>query len=161
MDITQQALMTDDVKIYPSTYEDALYLAANMREMDKMEVAATDGKDPLSVLEDTLGLPGEHLTAWHGDEIIAMFGCVDALNGVGVPWMLGTDNLPNHGKAIMTLAPQYVGKWSQQYETLHNFVAQKNSVAVRWLKRIGFEMHEVHNFGGLTFLRFSMVNNNV
>lgn len=139
----------DDAHIKP--------LASRMREADRIEVAAL-GRTPETALRN--GLRGSlwALTALVDDEPHAMLGLVpvNAMVGEACPWMLGSEAIYDHGRDLLRYGPGIVAEMRRGFERLGNVVHTENHRALRFLRRLGFQIseeQEVH--GGLTFVRFS------
>lgn len=80
--------------------------------------------------------------------VVTVDGRPEAIFGVrpwsdwGVPWMLGTDVVPQQRRALIALAPRYIDLMLRAYPRLMNHVHARNTKAVRWLRRAGFTLHE-------------------
>jgi hypothetical protein len=131
-------------------------LAASMREMDRLEVEAF-GRTPERAL--TLGLASSiwALTALVDDVPEAMMGVapLNMLDGIGVPWMLGSERIYDHGRDLARYGPAIIGEMRAGFESLENLVHIENHRALRFLRHFGFlvsEERETH--GGREFVRF-------
>lgn len=130
-----------------------------MREDDVRECAAF-GRTPKSALR--LGLVGSSqvLTAKLNGRPEAMMGIVvtSAIDRTGVPWMLGSDEIYRHPRAMLTMGPRVLALWGRDSrKTLSNLVSAENARSIRFLRRIGFRIgDEVTMVGGLSFLTFAM-----
>lgn len=110
-----------------------------MREIDQLECRAFD-KEPKDALRYSLRTSLEALTAIDEDgKILAMLGVSTAglMSGRGVPWLLGTDELFKHGRALLELGPRVIGAWLGVFEVLENEVSLENDRAIRLLRRWG------------------------
>lgn len=61
------------------------------------------------------------------------------IDNEAAPWLLGTEALPRYGRDLVSLARGAVAEWSQRWN-LVNRVDSRNTVAVRWLRRVGFDV---------------------
>ena len=98
------------------------------------------------------------LTATVDGRAEAMFGLVvtNALCGEGSPWMLGTDAIYRHPRAMLRRGPRILSAMFDSTPLLENLVAEDNSRAVRFLRRIGFTIgKEVIMIAGTRFVAFS------
>ena len=132
------------------------HLAENMRLDDVAECAAF-GSSPAEAL--TSGLRGSlwALTAIE-DEPVAMLGVSpkSMIEGIGVPWMLGTERVYDSGRALLSLAPPVIAEMAETFPTLENYVSATNEPALRFLRWAGFEIWpEPVQVGGVSFLRFA------
>ncbi len=88
-----------------------------------------------------------------------MFGLVvaSAIDGIGRPWMLGTDAIYRHGRALLQHGPGWLSRFRDSTPRLANLVSADNARAIRLLRRWGFEVgSEVVMIGGVAFVRFEM-----
>jgi len=96
---------------------------------------------------------------------VCIFGVAPAslLGSVGVPWMIGTQEIDSHAKAFLRRNKAYVEHMAELYNYLVNFVDARNTRAIGWLKWLGFTVHEAkaHGPDGLPFHLFDMRANHV
>jgi len=71
------------------------------------------------------------------------------LTGLGSPWMLGTPELDRHSRVLVRRTPEYIGRMLNAFPHLVNFVHAKNTTSVRWLRRLGFTLHDARPYGAL------------
>lgn len=132
------------------------HLAANMRAHDRRECAAF-GKAPYTALEHALKSSLWALTAME-DEPVAMLGVSprSMIEGIGVPWMLGTERIYDSGRALVALVPPVVAEMRASFERLENVVSKDNDRAISFLRHFGWRVSdEVVPVGGVEFVRFS------
>lgn len=144
------------VSIHPALAGDIPALAAGMRPWDVRECAA-QGYTPAKALRYSLS---GSLMAWtaHLDGTpIAMFGAaaVSLIDGTGRPWMLGTEAIYRQGRALVRLAPGYVGLMRERFPRMDNLIHRDNERALRLLRRLGFQVEpEARDVGGEPMVRF-------
>lgn len=139
----------------PATLNDAVSLAPRLRAADKAELRACGHLDTEMVLIESIVLSDEAWAYEAGGKVLALMGVVGE-DTYGVPWLLGSDELFNHRKAIMQLPFEYVPRWVEKYGKLMNIVHTGNHRSVRWLKYIGFTLGEPVQFNGHFFYPFTM-----
>ena len=132
-----------------------------MREQDVAEVLASGHTDLHAALAQSVGLSAWCLTATINGELAAIFGVApigSMLNPTGVPWLLGTDLVPKHRRIFARLSRTYIARMLAAFPYLTNTVHSKNTVAVRWLKAVGFELQPAHTnpLTGEPFNTFTM-----
>jgi ribosomal protein S18 acetylase RimI-like enzyme len=137
------------------------HIAANMREADRQEVVAFRGNtDMRAALGSCVLMSSHYWVAAVGAEPIFVFGVVPVslLDGMGAPWMLGTDKTFNYPRILVKDGRRYIREMLELYSTLANFVDARNEKSIRWLKRLGFTVYAAEPFGhaGLPFHRFEM-----
>lgn len=114
-------------------------IAANLRKADKTEVRLASGKDPATMVYESYRTA--HLV-WTAS-INGIPECVFGVNphpeqGVGMPWMVGTNAIHRHQVALVRDAKRYVAEMQSHYDMLVNFVHSENTSSIRWLSALGF-----------------------
>ncbi len=145
------------VAIVPASPAHIGAIANRMRVADRIECAAM-GHTPKHALR--LGVRGSSLcfTAMVDGVAQAMFGLVvtSALSGQGTPWMLGSDAIYDHPRAMLRLGRRFIAAVADSTPHLSNLVAADNPRAIRYLQALGFIVEEqqiVHN--GVAFRVFA------
>jgi hypothetical protein len=144
----------------PVTKEFMQFIADNMRHADAVEVMASNGLTPTEAIELSVEM-SDYVTAIYidGDPVAVMgLRLYNALAGVGVPWLLGTDNVVKHRKVFLKNSRDVVEDMKYHCPKLVNHVHVENTVSIQWLKWLGFEFDEPEPFGvnGELFHRFHM-----
>lgn len=150
------------IRYREATQADIVELVPRLRQADIDECEAMFGKG--SVLSTTMhGLRGGSVAfvAVRDGITIAVFGvgpCEDLGedHDIGVPWMVGTNELDKCGRELMAEARSCLKIWHRFYPTLMNVVDARNTKSIRWLKRLGFTLRapEPMGVGGLLFHPF-------
>lgn len=152
--------MAADVLIRPTEPGDVAVLYANLREPDLTECMAYGAADIETEIAASVRRSALCWTGLINGEIACIMGVgtVDMLAGVGSPWMLGTPVLDANARVLVRETPAYIARMLIAFPILQNFVHQKNSTSVRWLRRLGFTLHAPAPFGplGEPFHRFEM-----
>lgn len=131
-------LKNRDIKVKETTLEDCEELSRTMRKMDKLEVSLVTGDEPLLALLRGRAL-GNCLTASSQGKVFAIFGHSGVPNGIGVPWMLGSDAIATEvRKPFIKYTKAYTQEMLKHYDCLTNYVYTENKVHIRWLKWLGF-----------------------
>lgn len=101
------------------------------------------GHGPREALRNGL-IAGRAWTASVGGRPEAMFGVVmtSAIEGRGVPWMLGTDAIYDHAREMIRMAPQVMAWAFDSCRRLDNLVSAENGKAIRLLRRWGFTVED-------------------
>ena len=149
-----------DVLIRPTEPGDAARLFANLRASDLTECRAYGHLDIAASIASCVD---RSVLCWTGlvdGELAAIIGVapVNMLTGVGSPWMLGTPVLDRHQRVLVRMTPEYISRMLKVFPHLVNYVHAKNTTSVRWLRRLGFTLHEAVPYGplGEPFLPFEM-----
>ena len=147
------------VDVRPVAPGDCEALAAGLRQQDRDELDAAGHTDHLRTIAASVSMSDWSYTVTINGAVACIFGIAPAgglLDPRGVPWMLGTDLVPQNRRALARLAPRYISLMLQAYPHLLNTVHARNTVAVRWLARAGFTLHEPHDHNGEPFQLFEM-----
>lgn len=149
-----------DVLVRAATTEDVLALANRLRPADLEEVIAYGVDDVHAAIAQSYRLS---LHCWAGlvdDDLACVFGVtpVSMISGIGSPWMLGTPTLVKHGRVLVRETPRYIHAMLKAFPILQNHVHARNTVSVRWLRRLGFVLGPAEPFGpyGEPFHPFEM-----
>lgn len=150
-----------EVETRAPTPADIDALVAGMRQQDIDEMHALGHTDLRAVVQKGVDTSTWSLTALVDGQVACIFGVAPVgtmLDPRGVPWMLGTELVPQNRRALARLAPGYIRTMLRDYPHLLNLVHAHNTVAVSWLKRIGFALHPIHDQNGQPFHLFEMRN---
>lgn len=136
--------MTSEITYRPPTRDDLLEVSLNMREDDVAEVQAMGFRDADQALRHSHRISEWSAAAICEEKPIAIMGTVKSgplLSPMGIPWLLGTPDLLQIGRSILTEGRRVVYAMSQDYAFLANYVWAGNPKSVRWLSRLGFTIH--------------------
>lgn len=146
-----------------ATADDVRAVGRNMREADRRELKAASGKGPFEML--ALGLI-------HSEECIALLtedGTPFAVAGVtrmpdfgGSVWMLATNDLERCKMRFLRNIRAGVDMWQKKYKLLHNYVDERNTVHINWLRWLGFTFIKRHERFGVElrpFIEFVRIDN--
>ena len=141
--------MKTKYEMVPATLEHAEELAENMRWADCEEVWATAHLYPLQATLFSLEASRDATTGLADGCVVCMFGVGPAaiISTTGVPWLLTTDGVERHAKAFLRRNKKVVKEMLMTYPFLKNYVDERNTVAVRWLKWLGFDIMPSVPFG--------------
>ena len=147
----------NSIRIVPASPAHVGRIACRMRADDVIECAAM-GHTPKQALREGLIASTLCFTALVDGRPEAMVGLVvaSALSGEGTPWMLGTDAIYDHPRAMLRWGPRFVAAMLASTPVLSNLVAVDNVRAIRFLRRLGFRLAEDRIlFAGTEFVAFS------
>lgn len=138
-----------EYRIVPATPEHARELGQTMRAGDVDEIWASGHFTPEEGLLASIKGTISPYAALADGRVICMFGTgqVSMLSDEGFPWCLTARELPNHTRAFLRVSRRYIAHTRPKYRRLLNFVDARNTIAVRWLKWLGFEVHPAEPFG--------------
>lgn len=144
------------MRLVPADASHIPALANVMRHADRLEVGAM-GMAPDKALRHGLASSLWALTAME-DEPIAMLGVmpVNMIDGVGSPWMLGSERIYDHARDLVRFGPGLIAEMRASFERLENVVHTGNDRALRFLRHFGWTISEQREiYGGVEFVRFS------
>jgi hypothetical protein len=132
-------------------------IASRARRADRDELWAASRMTPAEALLYGMA-EGNAFTGIVEGEPVCMFGIVRAnvLGGLGVPWLVGTDGIERNARAFLRESRPVFDALRTGYHTLANHVDERNAVAHRWLRWLGFTLlqPEPHGPDGLPFRPF-------
>lgn len=146
------------IELVPASLVHVGPIATRMRAED-VEEARAFGHSPKSALRIGLRNSSVAFTAKVDGRPEAMFGLVPVslIEGEGTPWMLCTDEVYRHGRAVLGIGRDVVGWFLDSTPRLAQVVSQSNVRAIRLLKAWGFTVEDdVRMIGGVPFLDFWM-----
>lgn len=113
------------------------------------EIEAMTGLGALAGLEASLAVAHCAWTALVHGEPIAMFGAVSPslLSERAQPWLLGTDEIARHPRALMTYSRAFVAELLETWPVLANHVDARHTAAICYLRRLGFRIDAAVPFG--------------
>jgi hypothetical protein len=96
------------------------------------------------------------VVVYDDDTPLAILGIVlrDFLSGVGVPWLLSTEQALKHKRQFLELSPPVIEEMMSMCSRLVNYVHVDNKLSIRWLKWLGFTVEDPKP--GELFHRFTM-----
>lgn len=146
--------------IRPATPAEVSHVARNLRPEDEAEVRAYCGLDPAiavpaaaansTVLWSVCADDGEVGGIWGTQPV---FGCPD----IGWVWMLFTPLLWEHRWDFAINCRSYLPQAFEHYPVLTNYVDERNTLHVKWLRYMGATFtNRIERFGaeGRPFLEF-------
>lgn len=144
------------VEIVPASPAHIGRIASRMRADDRAECAAF-GLSPREALRRGLAESTLAWTAKVDGRPEAMFGLVvvSAIEGSGRPWLLGTEAVFAHGRALIGRGPALIAAMLDSTPHLENLVSASNPRAIALLRRWGFTIEEDRQMiGNIEFLTF-------
>lgn len=128
-------------EIRPTAEGDLGAVIAAARPADVAEMAALGMTFP-EALQGSLNRSDWSATGVVDGEPVCMFGVapVSLLGGIGAPWMLGTTALdrPDMQVPFLRASRGVVAAMLATYPRLINLVDTRNTIAIRWLRWLGF-----------------------
>lgn len=135
------------VEFRPPQPGDIEHIATHLRDQDAAEARANGHADILAALRESAEQSAAVVVATADGEPGCVFGCVSTgtvLAPSAVVWMVGTHLVPQHQRVLARLAPRYILAMRERFGRLYNTVHAENTLAVHWLRRMGFVLHAPH-----------------
>ena len=135
--------------IRQATLADCIKLAPNLREADKEELLLSSGEEPLEALISSLQASTEFNAIINDQgQVIGLFGVATVDEDLGTPWLLGSDAIKDISKEFMCGSLAWIERVQDKYSILFNYVHEKNKVAIKWLRKLGFVfVQRIDDFG--------------
>ena len=148
------------VQVIKPTLEHAKQLANNLRQIDILELKATNpDRTPEKVLTMSYHASVKSYAIVEEGECLGMFGVVPVTNTIGVPWLLSTDKFfEQHSTKFARQCRAYLQEMAEGFGYLTNYIAADNKKCQHWLKWLGFTIYEEYpvDFNGTPFYMFDM-----
>ena len=130
--------------------EDASTIAPHLRDADKNEITASSGPNHVTAILYSI-LSSDAWTVCLPDGTpICIYGVGDDTVGGGIPWMVGTDEMVKHRKALIRDAREWIdGQLQYHFPLLHNYVDGRNTTHIKWLHHMGFIVTDVPEYIGV------------
>ena len=137
-----------EARIELPTPEAVAHILDNVREGDIEEIMASHGVHPRYIVPLAVNHE-ETRVGIVNDEPICIFGAsrMSLVAPGAAPWLLATDGLYGHRVAFLRRCRDWVREMHSKYGYLENYVYDRNTAAVQWLKWLGFDMDEPAPYG--------------
>lgn len=138
--------------IRPYAQGDLSRVWEDLREDDLREV----GKfDPVG-LEETLSEMGAKMKTWDTDEgPVGVIGSTPTDNPmVGLVWCLASNAAVPRWRFHVREIEGLLQWCAEDYHVLANFKDARNTVQIKWLKKVGFTFIKRHEMDGHTYIEF-------
>lgn len=151
------------IEMVPASPAHLRRIANRMGHWDRVE-CEVGGRTPLDALRLSLAGSVMAWTALVDRSPVAIWGVtpISEIDGLGSPWMLGTDEARRHPRAFFEGGARTVPEMLARFRTLENMVAVGNKPAIRLLARWGFAVGgTVVDRNGVDFVPFKMERGHV
>lgn len=123
----------------PTTYDDVMYMAENIRDADKEEVRLIAGLSPMQSLSIGFINSAECITGiGKGGKIFCIAGVTPLQKGFAAIWMLSTPDITNAKRDLVTDGVKWVKRMRRTYGQLSNCVSEDNVVHRKLIEYMGF-----------------------
>lgn len=137
--------------------EHAELIAQRIRPADAAELLASGFATPLEGILSSIRVSLKAWTVFDAAEAGCVIGYWAPIVGqTACPWMITTDVVERHRIAFARNSRKVIAEMQKEYPRLVNYVDARHQVCIRWLRWLGFTIHEAEAFGplGMPFHRF-------
>lgn len=139
-------------EIREATLEDMAELAEKMRAEDRAEVLSSGSFTAADAVIESVEATTDPRSLFINGELAVMYGVVPGPTNligrrVGVPWVLTTDVVTRNPKAFVKASRQILPDLFLDKDILVNYVDDRYTSSVRWLRMLGFWVGEPEPFG--------------
>lgn len=138
-----------DLEIRYPNDRDMQQLAKHLRVQDQAELSASHGDDYFAVIRDCVAQSADAWALLIDRKVMFIAGYCDIslLSGAAAPWLLGTDLVARHPRVFLRYSGDLLAEVRRNHSSLLNFVDVRNTVAIRYLKHMGFELEDPIPYG--------------
>ncbi len=151
-------------KIVSTTQDHMEELSHTMRLADVRECWAANHYAPYDALKHSLYHTMNPRTALYNGNVICIWGVgkLSYLSKEGIPWMLTSHLVDEHYRKFLKEGPRLVKDMQKEAVILTNMIDARNKKSIRWIKWLGFIVHDPVPFGPdrMLFHPFIMENYN-
>lgn len=141
-------------EVLPVTADDVATILPIVRQADIDEITEALGIPMASALQDAItgSLNAKKIVV--DGLVVAVFGDApySILGSIGVPWLISTIHVEHHARAFLKVCKPEVQGMLTRHQHLMNYVDARNTVAIRWLKWLGFTFGPAAPYGARRFL---------
>lgn len=126
-------------------------LSENIRPKDHQEIMAYSDGNIHDIIEYHIDKSDVSFAATIDDGLLAVVGVVpqSSLRLTGIPWILTTTLLDKHPRFLVKYSKPVLEVWLHKYDKLFNIVDSRYEQALRWVKWMGFTIHEPKLYEGM------------
>ena len=150
--------------IIDTTEEHVEELSHSMSPEDVAECWAAQHLSPREALRVSMMYTNSPKTGLVNGRVMAIWGVgkVTVLSETGMPWMLTSILVEQHYRIFLRHSKSLLYIMKQEAIVFNNFVDARNVTAIKWLRWLGFTIHDPLPYGPdkMPFHRFTMSNNN-
>ncbi|MNJ26358.1 hypothetical protein D3C77_208360 [compost metagenome] len=122
-------------------------VVANARAEDIVEFECLRGLSVEQELRDSVEGSLNPRAYVVGGQVVAMFGDLQLDDRTGVPWLISTNAVDQHRRSFLVECDREVAEMRRRHQVLINYTDARYTKALRWLRWLGFEMHDAVPYG--------------
>ena len=152
-------------QVVPTELSHMEELSHTMRIADVRECWAANHYTPYDALKHSIYHTDKPFTGLYKGRVMCIWGVgkVSYLSKEGIPWMLTSNLVSQHYREFLRRSPGLLKDMQKEAIVLLNTVDVRNKISIKWLKWLGFTIHDPVPFGpdDMLFHPFIMENYNV
>lgn len=127
-----------------------------LRRADVEEIWAGPGVSPKIAVAWSIAMSDPGWAVEIDDRPLALFGAQPVQGGVGVPWLVATEEIEKYPVHFFRVSRDVVDVLKERYRYLENRTDARNALSLRWLEWAGFTIEPAEPWGvaGMEFHRF-------
>ncbi len=122
-------------------------LLADLREADRVELVAIRGWTAEAEIRHAISTAERCRVCIVGTEVLAIFGDSKYNDDTGLPWMMSSNAIIKYRRQFLAHCRDVVADMRTRHEFLVNMADARNTLAIRWLKWLGFTFLEPVPYG--------------
>ena len=146
--------------VIPFRLADIAAIEPLVRQADRDEITEALGIPMRIAMRDAVRHSAKASQIIVDGHVVAVFGDApySLLGGLGVPWLISTVHVERYPRAFLAVCKSEVAEMLTRHPELINYVDVRNTVAIRWLRWLGFTFDEPEPYGPnqMMFQRFWM-----
>jgi hypothetical protein len=145
------------LNLIPAVPEHIDIVAAGARELDIEEIFASSGQSVRECLEFGFANSLYVSAIVSGEEPVALMG-VTPYEGFGLPWLIATEKAARFPIQFLKISRHYVITVQEQFPVMLNYVDDRHTKSIHYLKAVGFTVYDPEPYGflNLPFRRFEL-----
>ncbi len=151
-----------EYEIVTTTDEHVEELALTMSPEDIAECWAASHLKPYEALKRSLMYTNYPQTGLVDGRVMAIWGVgkLTQLSDSGIPWMLTSHIVEDNFRSFLRYSKDLLNTMKKEALVFENFVDSRNIISIKWLKWLGFTIHDALPYGpdNMLFHRFTMEN---
>ena len=141
----------DELRLVEPTHQHLASVARRLRKIDRQELAAVSAQDPYADILYSASVSDPCWVLTRNDVPIAVGGVAQHFDAdeLGVPWFLATDDISDSRVRfwLASKSKEFIGLLHERFRKLENFISAENSITIKWLTHLGFEIGEPKPIG--------------
>lgn len=122
-------------------------VVANVRPEDRNEFECLRGMSVDQELRDSIAQSLNPQAFVVEGKVVAVFGDIKHDERIGVPWLISTTAIEGNHRQFLIECDREVAAMRARHKVLINYTDARYTKALRWLRWLGFHMHDAVPYG--------------